>query len=110
MQLDAIQQREVARKAVWLLDIGMGRNTNDTVVLTGEGVPELDRAIELIQGPSVQPGARFLIDIGSQYSDWRPFDVEDLQAIRAYYIGFYGDVDRPNVWDKDATKAIANEP
>ena len=107
MLLTSVQQREAARKAIWMLDIYMGRNTADSAVFTGEGVLDLDRSIALVQGPSLQPGSRIQIDLGGQSSDWRNCDVEDLQAIRAYYVQFYGEVERPNVWDQDAEKALA---
>lgn len=106
MLLTTIQQREVARKANWMLDCYLGRNTQDNVVFTGDGVDDLDRAISFLTSQTLQPGYRLLIDLGSQYSDYRPFDVEDLQAIRAWYVSFYGEVNRPVVWEPSRASAI----
>ncbi len=47
-----------------------------------------------------------MCDVGSQYSDWRPFDIEDVYAIRYYFISFYGNVDRPNVYGNGSNTAF----
>lgn len=95
MLLSSVQQREIARKADWKLDCNFGRNTQDSVVLTGDGVDDLDRAIGILSGNTLQPGFRLLIDLGTQFSSYRPFDLEDLQAIRGFYVGFYGESFKP---------------
>lgn len=82
------------------MDCYLGRNTGDPVVFTGNGVDDLGRTIDILGAPNaLQPGYRLLIDLGGQYSSYRPFDLEDLSAIRTYYIGFYGTVAKPVVWN-----------
>lgn len=81
-----------------MLDCYLGRNTQDNVVFTGDGVDDLDRAISFLTSQTLQPGYRLQIDLGAQYSDYRSFDVEDLQAIRAWYVSFYGEASRPVAW------------
>ncbi len=106
MLLTTIQQREIARKANWMLDCYLGRNTQDSVVFTGDGVEDIDRAVSFLQSGALQPGYRLLIDLGGQYSDYRPFDLEDLAAIRAWYVTFYGEVNKPNAYEPANASAI----
>lgn len=106
MLLTTIQQREAARKANWMLDCYLGRNTQDSVVFTGDGVDDLDRALSFLQSGALQPGYKLLIDLGGQYSDYRRFDLDDLVAIRAWYVSFYGEVNKPVVWEPANASAL----
>jgi hypothetical protein len=96
VKLTAEQQRYLAKKAQWYFDVYMGRQTGDSCVYTGDGVDDLDRLEALMSGTN-PPDSRFMCDVGKQYSDWRPFDIQDVQAVRTYYIGFYGTVAKPPI-------------
>lgn len=101
MKLTAVEQRETARKAQWYLDVSLGRFTNDSVVFTGDGVEDLDRVIQLIAS-GTQPGASFMIDVAgtgdATSGHYKPFDIDDLLAIRGFFTGFYGEVNKPQYW------------
>lgn len=97
MYLTSSQQREVARKAYWNLDCQLGTNSADPVVFTGDGVDDLNRTITILQAAPTH-GSRFMIDLGTQYSSYHRCDVADLEAIRTFYIEFYGTVSKPDLW------------
>ena len=99
-------QREVARKAHFFLDVDYGRFGQDSVVMCGDGVDDLDRAIETVNLIASRPKSKRLIDLGSHYSAYHPGDVEDLMAIRSFYVGFYGEVNKPDAYRPARTKAI----
>ena len=71
------------------------------MVFTGDGVEDLDRLISRLTDNAAQnfiPRQKFMCDCGTQYSDWRPFDLSDVIAIRAAFVEFYGPVNRPDVY------------
>ena len=81
----------------------------DNVVFTGDGVDDLLSLIARLQenaATNFVTNQRFLCDVGTQYSDWRPFDIEDLQAILAQYIIFWGNVDKPNAYAVSQSVAL----
>ena len=85
----------------------MGQFTGDSAVYPGEGVPDLDKVISLIAA-GTQRSARFFVDTGGPgFAVPKQFDIDDLLAIRAYYIGFYGNVAKPNVYAQPVGEAIA---
>ena len=96
MRLTADQQRYLARKAQWYFDVYLGRQSGDSSVYTGDGVDDLDRLIALLNGTHA-PDSRFMCDVGKQYSDWRAFDAQDVEAVRSYYVQFYGLTDKPPI-------------
>lgn len=51
-------------------------------------------------------GQRFFCDVGTQYSDPRPFDIEDVYAIKTQYVLFYGNVNRPDVYSSGSNTAF----
>jgi len=53
------------------------------------------------------PGQKFMCDVGTQYSDYRAFDIEDVYAIRAQFVGYYGNVNRPDVYLNGSNSAFA---
>ena len=101
MRLTPYEQQSLARRAQWYFDCYFGLNNEDSVVFTGDGVADLDsltaRLTEAFNFGGTNVNSRFLCDVGSQYSSWRPFDLQDIAAIRAYYIAYYGDVNKPPV-------------
>lgn len=110
MKLTAEEQREIARRASWYLDVSLSRwFTGDSAVYPGQGVPDLDYVIQLIAS-GTQAGATFFVDVaspaGGGQAVQKPFDIDDLLAIRSYYIGFYGNVARPNVYTQPPGEAI----
>ena len=111
MLLTSDQQRDIARRAIWYFDCYFGP-PGDSVVFTGDGVEDLDRLISRLNENAADNrvrNQRFLCDVGTQYSDWRPFDIEDVVAIRQQYIAYYGNVNRPNVYSTGSNTAIPIE-
>jgi hypothetical protein len=88
--LTAAQQQAVARRADFFFDLYMGLGRGDSSIYTGDGVDDLDQVASVIAA-GTNIGAKFTVDVGSQYSDYRRFDVEDLSAIRAQYIALRPD-------------------
>jgi len=94
MKMTAIDQRETARRAYWNFNIRAGL-FDQFVVYTGDGVDDLDGLTARLSSTGTNPYTLWQLDVGSQYSRYVPFDLEDLAAIRAYYIGFYGTTAKP---------------
>lgn len=94
MPLTAQEIDFLAKKAQWYVEIDNRRAVDggDVWVVTGDGVEDLDRLLALM--PSL-PVARFRVDTGMQYDRWIACTIEDIQAIRTAYIGFYGPVNKP---------------
>jgi len=90
----------VARRGTWYLDLWFGQNAEraDSVVMTGQGVADLDRTIDVMTFTGSTAGFRFQCDVGFNYSVYKPFDLEDVHRIRAKFISLYGDVDRIDVY------------
>ena len=70
---------------------------DDCCVYTGDGVDDLDRLI-VQMAAGTQPSAQFQVDVGMQYSIYKPFDLDDLVAIRASFVAKYGEVNKPNAY------------
>lgn len=99
MLLTPDQQRDLSRRAIWYFDCYFGIPTEDSVVFTGDGVADLDRLISRLvtnKETNFARKQRFLVDIGTQYSEWRPFDIEDVEAVKLYYIAYWCDVNKPD--------------
>lgn len=108
MLLTPDQQQAIARRAQWYFDCYFGP-PSDSVVFTGDGVDDLDSLIDRLNTNAQynrDRSQRFMCDVGTQYSDWRPFDIEDVYAIRYYFISFYGNVNRPDVYGAGSNVAI----
>lgn len=100
------EQRNVAQKACFYFDVYFGQNTGDSVVVTGDGVDDLDRLISRMSTESVRD-AKFLCDVSmSNDSQYRPCDLEDVQAIRAHYVSFYGESDKPDAYLPHRASAV----
>ncbi len=111
MLLTPAQQQILAQRAQWYFDIYFGP-PGDWVTFTGDGVDDLDSLISRLNTNAqynFNMSQRFMCDVGGQYSDWRPFDIEDVYAIRAYYIEFYGDVNKPDVYSTGSNVALPVE-
>ena len=103
------QHRDVARRANWYFDCYFGALSEDSVCFNGDGVEDLDRLISRLTDNLANNRSRnqkFMCDVGGQYSDWRPFDIADVQAIRAEYVAVYGEVNRPDVYANRTGSAI----
>jgi hypothetical protein len=109
MLLTPAQQQAIARRAQWYFDCYFGPPA-DSVVFTGDGVEDLDSLISRLNNNAMYNNSRaqrFMCDVGTQYSDWRPFDIEDVYAIRYYFISYYGNVNRPDVYTTGSNTAIS---
>ena len=110
MLLTPEQHRDIARRAIWYFDCYFGALSGDSVVFTGDGVDDLDRLIERLAANLVNNHARgqkFVCDVGVTYSVYRPFDIEDVVAIRSHYIDYYGNVDKPDIYAPGKNAAIS---
>lgn len=84
-----------AQKASWYVEVDY-RNINipgDPFIVTGTGVADLDRLIEMMP---IYPNGRYRIDVGTTFEQYRPCDITDIQAIKAAYIAWYGNVNKPS--------------
>lgn len=109
MRLTPAQHRDIARRAQWYFDCYFGQ-PGDSVVFTGDGIDDLDDLIaRLVCNGSYNfnRNQRFMCDVGTQYSDWRPFDVDDVSAIKTQYVDFYGTVSKPDVYTSNTISALS---
>ena len=111
MLLTAAQHRDIARRAQWYFDVYFGP-PGDSVVFTGDGLDDLNQLIDRLNGNTVNNhmlDQKFRCDVGTQYSDWRPFDVQDVVAIRSLFISFHGSVDKPDAYAANSNSALTTE-
>jgi hypothetical protein len=98
MKLKQADIDTIAQRANFFFNITWAYHTFDeSVVYTGDGVDDLDRLI-VQMAAGTRPSAQFQVDVGMQYSIYKPFDLDDLVAIRAAYVAFYGAVNKPNAY------------
>ena len=110
MLLTPVQQQALAQKAHWYFDCYFGAALSESVVFTGDGLDDLDRLISRITANATDNparGQRFLCDVGGTFSDWRPFDLEDLNAIRQLYVYYHGVTDKPDAYQSETGSAVA---
>jgi hypothetical protein len=86
-----------AQKACWYVEaeprnIAFLGAASDSVVLTGDGVEDLDQILNFM---ATYPNGRYTIDIGRSTTDYRPCDSTDIQGIKIAYMAFYGTVNKP---------------
>jgi hypothetical protein len=108
VKLTPEQQRDIARRAQWYFDCYFGP-PGESVVFTGDGVEDLDQLISRLQFNGTTNffrNQKFFCDVGTQYSDWKPFDIDDVVAIKAFYEAYYGDVNKPNVYASGSNVAM----
>jgi len=106
MKLTQADIDTVAHRANFFFNVTWAYHTFDeSVVYTGDGVDDLDRLI-IQMAAGTQPSAQFQVDVGSQYSIYKQFDLQDLLAIKASYIAFYGTVNKPNAYLPEPTTNI----
>jgi hypothetical protein len=109
MLLTSDQHRDIAQRAQWYFDCYFGP-PGDSVVFTGDGVEDLDELISRLNANAAQNFSsvqRFMCNVGSQYSDWRQFDIEDVYAIKDQFLAYHGNVNRPDVYSTGSNAAIA---
>ena len=99
-----------AKKASWYVEVDNRRAVDggDVYVITGNGVPDLNRLLSLM--PTLTQ-ARFRIDTGTMYDVWVPCDTNDIEGIKAAFIQFYGTVSKPGfpVFDRKYMK-VPDQP
>ena len=113
MRLTHDQHRDIARRAIWYFDCYFGELSQDSVVFTGDGVEDLDRLLSRLEEnrcTNFVRRQRYLCDVGTQYAEWRPFDIEDVYAIRCEYIAYYGNVNRPDVYAPGGSASSSSVP
>lgn len=112
MLLTPAQHRDIARRAQWYFDCYFGALSQDSVIFTGAGVEDLDRLISRLNANAADNrllNQKFVCDVGTQYATYRPFDIEDVMAIREQFIVFYGNVNRPDVYSAGSNSAISTD-
>jgi len=106
MKLQQADIDAVAQRANFFFNITWAYHTFDeSVVYTGDGVADLDRLI-IQMAAGTMPSSQFQVDVGSQYSIYKQFDLDDLLAIKASYIAKYGNVNKPNAYLPEASTNI----
>lgn len=111
MLLTSAQHRDIARRAQWYFDCYFGP-PGDSVVFTGDGIEDLDELISRLNNNAAtnfNASQRFMCDVGTQYSDWRQFDIEDVYAIKDQYLAYYGNVNRPDVYSTGSNTAMPGQ-
>lgn len=109
MLLTSDQHRDIARRDQWYFDVYFGLLTGDNVVFTGDGVDDLDSFISRLEtngSYNFNRDQKFLCDVGNLYSDFRPFDLDDVRAIRTQYVLWFGDTAKPNVYASGSNTAF----
>jgi hypothetical protein len=81
----------LARQASWKFDFNP-MDGNDSFVLAGDGVDDLDRLTTRIQGLK---RFKLTLDVGRQFDVPKPVTLEDVAALRAAYVAIHGAVDKP---------------
>lgn len=100
MKLTDQEVDTVARRGQWYFDLyfGFPIERADSSVMTGQGVSDLDRTIDVMTFTGSMDGFRFQCDVGFNYSVYRNFDLEDVYRIRAKFIDIYGNVNKINAY------------
>jgi hypothetical protein len=87
----------------------LGQNTGDSVVFTGDGVDDLDRLLSILANGTQRDG-KVMCDVAAgNYSDYRRCDMDDIVAIRGYFIGWYGTVSKINVYAEGPSVAYPQQ-
>ena len=110
MLLTTAQHQAIARRDIWRFDCYFGALSQDSVIFTGDGVDDLDRLIDRLivnAANNRMPHQKFTCDVGTQYSDFQPFDIEDVIAIRAQYAIWYGETDKPNIYIESPSASLS---
>ncbi len=104
MKLTQLEVQTVAEKAYWLFDLKFLQTElgGDWFTVTGDGVDDLDRLIDLL---TAFPNTRFSLDVGLHTSHFKDADLEDVHALRSAYVTFYGETNKPPLLDP-ASSAI----
>lgn len=97
VKLTDAQLALLAKQAAWKFDLGIkdARNFNDSVVYTGDGVDDLDKLINRLQGLNGTTAYQLQVDIGSLFSNYVRVTLDDVVALRLKYISIFGTVSRP---------------
>jgi len=106
------QIQYVAQRASWYVEFDYHNitadNQGDPVVLTGDGVDDLDNLLIRID---TNPGCRMKMDVGRQYSSFQPCTRADIVNLRHFFIEYYGTVNKPGVpWQQPVTEPIFVPP
>jgi hypothetical protein len=93
MLLEPEVHQMLAQRASWYFDIDPKDRAGDSVMLTGDGLNDLDQVVGFIDR---YPNGKFTVDTGKvvalsgAYPQFRICDREDVLAIRAAYVAFWG--------------------
>jgi hypothetical protein len=87
----------LAKTASWKFDLAIkdARNANDSVVFTGNGVPDLDKLIDRLDSINGLVNYKLTVDVGSLFTNTVIVTEDDVKALRAKFISIFGNVSRP---------------
>jgi hypothetical protein len=94
VRLTQAEINDQAQRANWYVQADL-RDVNvpgDPYIITGDGVDDLDRLISYMP---IYPKGRFQINVGRLFEAYKDIDLEDVIAIKAAYIAYYGNVNKP---------------
>ncbi len=108
MRLTTQQHQAIAARAQWYFDIKPGGywDRGDTFVLTGQGLRDLNQALEIARrySGSVPPcvitcevGTTGTIMLGNAWPKYAAITCDDIDAIKEAFLAYWGSVDRPAV-------------
>jgi hypothetical protein len=102
--LTSAEVTKIAQAANFLVEFSAPGAT-DSVLLSGDGVDDLDHLIALARRTL---GHRMLIDAEPADTSFKPCNIADLQAIRASFVSFYGEVAKEDEFDSfaDSTRRV----
>lgn len=104
MKLETSQHQAIAARAQWYFDVTPGGywDRGDPVVLTGQGLPDLNSAIAFV---SRYPTARIIcevgtmgtISLGNAFPKYLQCDIQDIYAVKEAFIAYWGSVAKPTI-------------
>jgi len=108
MMLRPEDQSYIARRAQWYFDVAVSPRMaplawGDNCTFTGQGLKDLNQTIDFLR---VNPQTRVMCEVGSTgtimlgnaWPKYLPCDIEDVYAIKDFFIAYYGSVDRPSCY------------
>jgi hypothetical protein len=99
--LTQVQIDYMAQRAYWqfyLQENYREARGYDPVMITGDGVDDLNQLIARIENWGTQ-FTRVMCDVGSAFSVYKESSVSDVYALRTAYISVWGTVNKPDYWD-----------
>jgi hypothetical protein len=104
MNLTTQQHQAIAARAQWYFDIKPGGffDRGDNFVLTGQGLKDLNQALEFGRRYQTceivcEVGTQGTILLGNAFPKYSRIGVDDIDAIKMAFIAYWGSVDKPTI-------------